>query len=201
MSVVNESRRAPSGSHARLASASAGQVLQHIRSRRATTNAELVEVTGLSRATLAQRLEQLMRHQLVIIEPAPSTGGRPPRRFAFNPGAGVILGADLGATHGTIAVADLAGVRIASRAVELPIADGPEPVLTEVLAPFDSPPAAGGHDRAAVGARGLGAPGPVAFTGGRPVRPPIMPGWDDFDIRGWFAGRLPGPVLVDNDVN
>ena len=28
-----------------------------------------------------------------------------------------------------------------------------------------------------------------------------MPGWDDFDIRGWFAGRLPGPVLVDNDVN
>jgi predicted NBD/HSP70 family sugar kinase len=28
-----------------------------------------------------------------------------------------------------------------------------------------------------------------------------MPGWDDFDVRGWFAGRVPGPVLVDNDVN
>ncbi len=28
-----------------------------------------------------------------------------------------------------------------------------------------------------------------------------MPGWDDFDIRGWFASHLPGPVVVDNDVN
>jgi predicted NBD/HSP70 family sugar kinase len=28
-----------------------------------------------------------------------------------------------------------------------------------------------------------------------------MPGWDGFDIRGWFAPHLPGRVLVDNDVN
>ena len=197
MSAVTER----STSQARFASASAGQVLQHIRSRRATTRSELVEVTGLSRATLGQRLDQLMHHRLVVVEAAPSTGGRPPRRFAFNPRAGVILGADLGATHGTLAVADLAGVRIASRAVELPIADGPELVLTEVLAHFDALLAASGHQRDAVWATGLGVPGPVDFASGRPVRPPIMPGWDDFDIRGWFAGRLPGPVLVDNDVN
>jgi predicted NBD/HSP70 family sugar kinase len=190
-----------SGNQARFASASAGQVLQHIRSQRATTRSELVEVTGLSRATLGQRLEQLMHHRLVVVAPAPSTGGRPPRQFAFNPQAGVILCADLGATHGTIAVADLAGRRIASRAVELPIAEGPEPVLIEVLAHFDALLAASGHERDAVWATGIGVPGPVDFASGRPVRPPIMPGWDDFDIRGWFAGRLPGPVLVDNDVN
>jgi len=200
MSAVIEGRGA-AASPARFASASAGQVLQHIRSRRATTRSELVEVTGLSRATLGQRLEQLMRHQLVVMESAPSTGGRPPRRFAFNPQAGVILGADLGATHGTLAVADLAGERLVSRAIELPVADGPEPVLTEVLAHFDQLLAVSGHERSAVWATGIGVPGPVDFARGRPVRPPIMPGWDDFDIRGWFAGRLPGPVLVDNDVN
>jgi predicted NBD/HSP70 family sugar kinase len=48
---------------------------------------------------------------------------------------------------------------------------------------------------------GVGVPGPVAFDSGRPVNPPIMPGWDDFPIPEWFAGRYAAPVLVDNDVN
>ncbi len=44
-------------------------------------------------------------------------------------------------------------------------------------------------------------PGPVEFATGRPVNPPIMPGWDDFPIPEWFASRYSAPVLVDNDVN
>ena len=48
---------------------------------------------------------------------------------------------------------------------------------------------------------GVGVPGPVEFASGRPVNPPIMPGWDDFPIPDWFAGRYSAPVLVDNDVN
>ena len=44
-------------------------------------------------------------------------------------------------------------------------------------------------------------PGPVEFDSGRPVNPPIMPGWDDFPIPDWFEGRYSAPVLVDNDVN
>ena len=48
---------------------------------------------------------------------------------------------------------------------------------------------------------GVGVPGPVEFDSGRPVNPPIMPGWDDFPIPEWFAGRYSAPVLVDNDVN
>jgi predicted NBD/HSP70 family sugar kinase len=48
---------------------------------------------------------------------------------------------------------------------------------------------------------GIGVPGPVEFDTGRPVNPPIMPGWDGFDIPSWFADRYGAPVLVDNDVN
>ena len=44
-------------------------------------------------------------------------------------------------------------------------------------------------------------PGPVEFDTGRPVNPPIMPGWDGFDIPAWFAEHYRAPVLVDNDVN
>jgi predicted NBD/HSP70 family sugar kinase len=48
---------------------------------------------------------------------------------------------------------------------------------------------------------GIGLPGPVQFSTGRPVNPPIMPGWDGFDVPGWVRGHLDVPVLVDNDVN
>jgi predicted NBD/HSP70 family sugar kinase len=183
------------------AMASAGDVLRLIRFEEATTRAQLVEATGLSRGNLGQRLEQLLARRLVVVESAPSTGGRPPRRFAFNPHAGVVLAADLGATHGRIAVADLGGRTYVSRDVELAIADGPVPVLERVLELFDEVLAESGHKRVDVWATGVGVPGPVDFARGRPVRPPIMPGWDDFDVRGWFAPHLPGPVLVDNDVN
>ncbi|MGH2556192.1 MAG: ROK family protein, partial [Actinomycetota bacterium] len=36
---------------------------------------------------------------------------------------------------------------------------------------------------------------------GRPVNPPIMPGWDGFPVPEWLGSRLGAPVLVDNDVN
>ena len=48
---------------------------------------------------------------------------------------------------------------------------------------------------------GVGVPGPVAFSRGEPVAPPIMPGWDGFSIPDWFSKYYDAPVLVDNDVN
>ncbi len=47
----------------------------------------------------------------------------------------------------------------------------------------------------------VGIPGPVDFDSGRPVAPPIMPGWNGFDIRRRFEERYDAPVWVDNDVN
>ena len=57
-----------------------------------------------------------------------------------------------------------------------------------------------GRDRGAVRGIGVGVPGPVEFASGRPVNPPIMPGWDDFPLL-TVRHRFTGPVLVDNDVN
>jgi predicted NBD/HSP70 family sugar kinase len=48
---------------------------------------------------------------------------------------------------------------------------------------------------------GLGVPGPVEFASGRPVSPPIMPGWDDVSIPERVRRHFKAPVLVDNDVN
>ena len=88
----------------------AGAMLRLIRDGCACTHSELVELTGLSRSTVAQRVDALLTQQLVVpAEPGASRGGRPPRTFTFNRAAGVVLAADLGDTHSRVAVTDLAG--------------------------------------------------------------------------------------------
>ena len=181
---------------------SAGALLQLIREDVAVTRADLARVTGLARSTVAQRVDALLEKGLVHdTGGSVSTGGRPPAVLAFNRDAGVVLVADLGATHSRVAVSDLVGTPLAERTSDLDIALGPEAALTWVIDRFEELLDDIGRPREEVLGIGLGVPGPVEFASGRPVNPPIMPGWDDFPIPEWFAGRYGAPVLVDNDVN
>ena len=190
------------GNVARGSATGAGLLLGLIRDGEAVTRSDLVRLTGLARSTVAQRLEALLQHGLVYeAGGSASTGGRPPTLLAFNEGAGVVLVADLGATHSRLVASDLAGAPLAEVALDLDIARGPELVLgavherfTELLRDIDRRP----DDVRGIG---VGVPGPVAFHKGEPVNPPIMPGWDAFPIPAWFAERYDAPVLVDNDVN
>ena len=179
-----------------------GELLSLIRAGTAVTRADLARHTGLARSTVAQRVDALLASGLVLeAGGTPSTGGRPATMLAFNHEAGVVLVADLGATHARVALTDLAGAPLAERAGDLDIALGPDEVLTWVSARFDQLLQESGHAPTDVRGIGIGVPGPVEFDTGRPVNPPIMPGWDGFDIPSWFANRYGAPVLVDNDVN
>jgi predicted NBD/HSP70 family sugar kinase len=180
----------------------AGAVLRLIRDGDAVTRADLARATGLARSTVAQRVDALLAHSLVYeTAGASSTGGRPPTILAFNDGGGVILSADLGATHSRVGVTDLAGVPLAEHAADIEISLGPEEVLAWLQDRFAELLGEAGRAAADVRGIGIGVPGPVAFSEGTAVNPPIMPGWDSFSIPDWFAGRYDAPVLVDNDVN
>ncbi len=182
--------------------AGAGSVLHLIRNGEAVTRAELSRRTGLARSTVAQRVDALLAHQLVYeAGGSASTGGRPPTVLAFNDGAGVVLVADLGATHSRLAVSDLAATPLAEVAADMDIAEGPEQVLGWVEEQFSALLEEAGKSSADVRGIGLGVPGPVQFSTGQAVNPPIMPGWDGFSIPNWFAGSYDVPVFVDNDVN
>ena len=181
---------------------SAGELLSLIRAGTAVTRADLARHTGLARSTVAQRVDVLLDSGLVLeAGGTPSTGGRPATMLAFNHQAGVVLVADLGATHARLALTDLAGTPLAELAGDLDIALGPQGVLKWVSARFDQLLEQTGKAPADVRGIGIGVPGPVEFDTGRPVNPPIMPGWDGFDIPAWFAKHHRAPVLVDNDVN
>jgi predicted NBD/HSP70 family sugar kinase len=180
----------------------AGSVLQLIRDTQGVTRSDLARITGLARSTVAQRVDALLAHELVYeAGGTASTGGRPPTLLTFNQRAGVVLVADLGATHSRLAASDLAGAPLAEEAFDMDIAAGPERVLGVVNEHFTALLSELGHTAEDVRGIGIGVPGPVAFSTGQPVKPPIMPGWNGFSIPGWFAGRYDAPVLVDNDVN
>ena len=179
-----------------------GALLQLIRDDTATTRAEIARYTGLARSTVAQRIDALLAAGLVIeAGGSASTGGRPPTVLAFNQGVGVVLVADLGATHARLAMSDLGGEPLAEHASDLDIAAGPEHVLGWVSEQFAALLKETGHKAERVRGIGIGVPGPVEFSSGRPVSPPIMPGWDGYSIPDWFADQFDAPVLVDNDVN
>ncbi len=180
----------------------AGSVLRMIRDGEAVTRADLARRTGLARSTVAQRVDALLAHELVYeAGGSASTGGRPPTVLAFNHMAGVVLVADLGATHSRLAVSDLVGAPLTEMALDMDIADGPDRVLTWLDERFGELLAKAGKTADDVRGIGIGVPGPVAFATGQPVNTPIIPGWDGLSIPDWFATRDAAPVLVDNDVN
>lgn len=119
----------------------------------------------------------------------------------FDPRSRVVAGIDLGATHGTVGLTDLHGAVIARRHHLLDIADGPEPILGLALASVAELLTESGHEPSALLGVGVGVPGPVEHSTGRPIRPPIMPGWDGFDIPSAVRRHFDVPALVDNDVN
>lgn len=181
---------------------SAGSLFQLLRDGNPRTRADLAVETGLARSTVSGRVEELLTSGL--ISPAgenSSTGGRPPSTFAFNPSARCVLAVDLGGTHARIAVTDLAAHILAEDEQELSITLGPEAVLDAVLEVAAGLLAEVGAPTEKLIGIGVGLPGPVEFATGRPTSPPIMPGWDGYDVPGHLRGTFDVPILVDNDVN
>ncbi|NRD25287.1 ROK family transcriptional regulator [Frigoribacterium sp. VKM Ac-2836] len=185
-----------------LGSTGASEIFQLLRDGAPRTRAELAAMTGLARSTIGLRLDVLA--ELGLVGPyadAVSTGGRPPSRVALVPSARVVLAADFGAGHVNLALTDLMGVELTSDRRLIDIADGPETTLGGMVTGADALLDRLGRTRDDLIGVGIGLPGPVQFSTGRPVNPPIMPGWDGFDVPGWVRRHLDVPVLVDNDVN
>jgi glucokinase-like ROK family protein len=177
-------------------------VLDEVRLGRSRSRSELVARTGLGRAIVAQRVGELLERGLVVEgEVGPSTGGRPPRQLAFRAGAGHVLVADLGATSIDVAVTDLDGRILGHHDEPARIEAGPEQCLDRVDELFDLLLRTTQSIPGPLWGIGIAVPGPVEFQTGRPISPPIMPGWDGYRIRDRFAERYRAPVWVDNDVN
>jgi glucokinase-like ROK family protein len=176
-------------------------VLDYVRRHGSSTRPRLVRATGLSRAVVTQRVAELLDYGLVAEgELGPSTGGRAPRTIRFRADAGHLLVADLGATSIDVGVADLNGSILAHYEEPSDISAGPDLILGRVQELFERCLAGPEELPGQLWGIGIGIPGPVEFESGRPIAPPIMPGWDRYSVRDRFASHGV-PVWVDNDVN
>jgi predicted NBD/HSP70 family sugar kinase len=93
---------------------SAGAVLDFMRASPAVTVTEVMDATGLTRATAISVCEDLMQRGWIReLENQRAFGGyqkgRPARRFELNERAGYVLGMDIGFSKVTVVVSDLRG--------------------------------------------------------------------------------------------
>lgn len=179
-----------------------GHLLQLFRDGMPHTRAELAEVTGLARSTISLRLEPLIA--LGLVAPASeviSTGGRPSASLVLNKSAYLVAGVDFGATHAMAALSDLGGNVLASIDTKRQVSDGPEVCLRWMIEELKHLLSGQGKSPESLLAIGIGLPGPVEHSSGKPANPPIMPGWDGYDVPARVNQELSAKVLVDNDVN
>ena len=140
-----------------LALIAASELFQLLRDGAPRTRAELSSITGMARSTIGLRLDTLL--ELDLISPTgagASSGGRPPSQFALNPSARVVIGADLGAMHATLAVTDLSGTILQTRRSPSRIADGPQAVLSRFVEAARTLLADVGRDQSDLLAVGMG---------------------------------------------
>src|SRR5439155_25993975 len=97
------------------------------------TRAELTEATALSAPTVGTLTVQLIRNGLIRhLGTGPSRGGRRPSFMEFNARYGFVVGIVVDPTKTRVALADLRGERLATRAWPTPTGLAPAPLLAKI---------------------------------------------------------------------
>lgn len=171
--------------------------------RNGLTKSEVGRLTGLSRTAISSRVDALTEHGFLMSQPTdiPEGRGRPAERHILNPSRGVFLVADTGATGMRAGLFDAAGTLHDEMYEAFDIASGPEVILGRIDERFAELLARTSTDPSRVLGIGVDLPGPVDQTLRRVIRPPIMPGWHNYDIPGFFQATYRCPVIVEKDTN
>ena len=173
----------------------AGDMFQLLRDGQPRTRSDLATLTGQARSTIAARVDLLLvlrarrarrRGQLDRRPPArhlrvqprrPRRPRRRPRRHARAP-----------RPHGPRRHGPGRAPTSPSRS-----RTGPAPCSTASSSSASSCSARPAARSATSSASASGLPGPVEHSTGRPINPPIMPGWDDADVPGLLSRKLARP--------
>lgn len=182
-------------------------VLGYIRSTDVATGTELMDRTGLTRASVIAVCEDLIRRGWIREvdtrdeEPGSARKGRPARRFELNATAGYVLGIDIGAATTAAAVADLRGNVLGRSSESFRAADIPAGErITVVDRACRQALEAAGADPGRVLAAGAGIAAPVDRDGKVLVAQHF---WSLFDVglRTAFKELHGWTVLLENDAN
>jgi len=164
------------------------------------TRSELQSITGYSRVTISQVVQELLAKKFLIeINGEISQGGRKASYLALNKNAGFIGITYFSATSISVAVANLQGEIVKSKKTKVDISDGPKVILPKVINTLvDMLNEIPKNKRLGVV---VGVPGPVSHSLGKVVNPPIMRGWDKINFQHEFGRATDLSVYLENDTN
>ncbi len=179
-------------------------VLNYVREHGPIARAAIARQTGLSRTTVSSIMDDLLREGFVLegeMQSATPAGGRRAILVNFNAAAGYIVGIDLGRSHFTLLLTDLAAEMVAKRTGPFHTERGPDVCLPALLDELISFLAEQSVQLSQVVGVGVGIPGPMDSTLHKLYSPPRMPGWHGVDVERILRQRLGVPVYVENDAN
>ena len=181
------------------------RVLRALSENRCLSRAELVQQTGLARASVGSVIFDLISAGLVeetadLATPAIRTG-RPPQLLSLVPTAAYALGVDIGHDHVRTVLTDLVGTPQWDRSQKLEVDHHPDQTLATATALIDQAVTDSGVSRDKILGLGMGIACPVDSSSGELSAEGIMPGWVDVRPADELAGGTGLPVRIVNDAN
>ncbi|WP_431985637.1 ROK family protein [Streptomyces griseoflavus] len=175
------------------------QVLRRIIAASPTSRQELAAATGLSAATVATLVGELLGLRLITEAGfEDSAGGRPRGLVSVDASGGALIGVDLAETYVRVELFDLA-LNVLARAEEetRPGDTRPEPVVARIATAVGSVVAQAGVAGARVLGAGVSVPGLVDRHTGVCEYAPNW-GWHDVPLLDLLAEHIAYPLYLDN---
>jgi len=143
------------------------EILVLVSSGRARSRKEIAESLGIAPSTVSQRVQAMLASgALEETGEGASSGGRRPRALRVPGSTGYLGVVDVGGTHARLGILRHGGELVTTTEVALTVADGPEPVLTQVTAALRELAGTVGSDVGSSGAGSSGADGSRANDSG-----------------------------------
>jgi predicted NBD/HSP70 family sugar kinase len=188
-----------------LASLGRVRVLRALADSPVLSRAELVQRTGLARATVGAVVDDLLAAGVVrkTTEPSPAGArtGRPPQLLSLEPRAGYAAGLDVGHDHVRAILTDLVGTTLWDRSVEMAVDGDPRRALNTAARLIELAISELGLAKDRVFGLGLGIACPVDKTTGAMRADGIMPGWVGMRPTDELTRRTGLTVRIINDAN
>jgi glucokinase-like ROK family protein len=179
-------------------------VLNCIREHGPIARVMIARLTGLSRTTVSSIVDTLLQEGLVregsFSQSAPE-GGRRAILVHFNADVGYVVGIDVGRSHLTLVITDLAANIIAQQSGPFDLERGPRICLPLLVAEVRVFVEAADISWNRIIGIGLGIPGPLDVRLRELSGPPGMPGWDGVDVWQILQQEFNVPLCMDNDAN